>query len=400
MITYTVSSTPPVAAFSGTPTSGNTPLTVAFTDASTNTPTSWYWEFGDGSSTNNTAQNPVHAYSSAGTYSVNLTATNGDGSDYEYKSSYITVSEPETHPPVAAFSGSPTSGTRPLSVTFTDASTNTPVSWSWDFGDGNTSSSQNPVHVYDFAGTFTVSLTATNGDGSDSEVKTSYITVTTPTPVPTTYPTAGPTPVAWYNNKTIFEIATLHTYSPTGVTQKCVIMRGSTDISDTVWFVYGGAHNTYNWKTKDQVKGGTYNQTQCNFPLFPGKTYYYRAASASGYGAEYNFTMTALGVQPTSTYGHYAEEFIETEGNITAAGEMIFDPYTDKWGTIFISMVIGMIFVAICLKQNSSATPAILAFIVGVPLFAMMAPEYIKATQALLMVAVAGMIYYVFARRK
>lgn len=79
--------------------------------------------------------------------------------------------------PVAAFSGTPLSGTAPLSVTFTDASTNTPTSWSWDFGDTGTSTQQNPTHNYTAAGTYTVALTATNAGGSDVETKTGYITV-------------------------------------------------------------------------------------------------------------------------------------------------------------------------------------------------------------------------------
>ncbi|WP_413894551.1 hypothetical protein, partial [Candidatus Skiveiella danica] len=37
-----------VANFTANPTSGNLPLTVQFTDTSTNAPTSWFWEFGDG----------------------------------------------------------------------------------------------------------------------------------------------------------------------------------------------------------------------------------------------------------------------------------------------------------------------------------------------------------------
>jgi serine protease len=167
---------PPVAAFSGTPTSGYAPLAVTFTDASTNTPTSWAWTFGDGGTS--TAQNPAHTYAVAGTFTVVLTATNAYGSDSETKIGYITVTNPPTDPPVAAFSGTPTSGTVPLTVTFTDASTNTPTSWSWDFGDGGTSTVQHPSHIYATAGTFTVTLTATNAYGSDSEIKTGYITVT------------------------------------------------------------------------------------------------------------------------------------------------------------------------------------------------------------------------------
>ena len=83
-------------------------------------------------------------------------------------------------PPVAAFSGTPTSGTTPLAVQFTDASTNAPTSWSWNFGDSGTSTAQNPSHSYTSAGTYTVTLTATNAYGSDGETKTNYITVTDP----------------------------------------------------------------------------------------------------------------------------------------------------------------------------------------------------------------------------
>jgi len=92
-------------------------------------------------------------------------------------------SEPVT-PPVADFSGTPTEGTAPLTVQFTDESTNTPTSWSWNFGDGETSEEQNPTHIYTKAGTYTVTLTATNEGGSDDEVKTDYITVTSPVVAP------------------------------------------------------------------------------------------------------------------------------------------------------------------------------------------------------------------------
>jgi len=73
--------------------------------------------------------------------------------------------------------GSPTSGTVPLTVNFTDQSTNSPTSWSWNFGDSGTSTAQNPSHQYTSTGQFTVSLTATNAYGSDGETKNNYITV-------------------------------------------------------------------------------------------------------------------------------------------------------------------------------------------------------------------------------
>ena len=79
--------------------------------------------------------------------------------------------------PVADFSASATSGTRPLDIDFTDLSTGTIDSWSWDFGDGGTSTAQNPSHTYNSTGHFTASLTVTGPAGSDTETKTDYISI-------------------------------------------------------------------------------------------------------------------------------------------------------------------------------------------------------------------------------
>lgn len=164
---------PPVADFTGTPTSGDASLSVDFTDLSTNTPTSWAWDFGDGGTSTN--KNPSYVYVTPGTYTVALTATNADGSDTETKTNYITVTTPSA--PVADFNGVPVNGSAPLAVYFTDLSTNTPASWSWDFGDSGTSTDQNPIHTYTTPGVYTVALTVTNAGGSDTETKTDYITV-------------------------------------------------------------------------------------------------------------------------------------------------------------------------------------------------------------------------------
>jgi len=188
------------ANFTATPTSGAAPLTVRFTDSSTGTPTNWNWSFGDGSSVNSTMQNPVHTYSSAGTYTISLTATNSVGSNTFTRTNYITVSSAVVVP-VASFTGTPTSGTAPLTVTFTDSSTNTPTSWSWNFGDSSSvnATSQNPVHPYASAGTYTVALTATNSAGSNTLTRTSYITVSSAVVTPVANfagtPTSGTAPL-------------------------------------------------------------------------------------------------------------------------------------------------------------------------------------------------------------
>ena len=82
-----------------------------------------------------------------------------------------------TYTTTAAFIATPTSGTVPLTVGFTDQSTNIPTSWNWDFGDGGTSSQQNPSNTYSSVGKYTVSLEVTNQYGSNTETKTNYITV-------------------------------------------------------------------------------------------------------------------------------------------------------------------------------------------------------------------------------
>ena len=82
---------PPVANFSGSPTTVYPGDTVAFTDLSTNTPTSWSWSFAGGTPATSTTQNPSVVYNTAGTYGVDLTATNAGGSDLESKPNYITV---------------------------------------------------------------------------------------------------------------------------------------------------------------------------------------------------------------------------------------------------------------------------------------------------------------------
>jgi PKD repeat protein len=69
---------PPVASFTVSATTGTAPFTVSFTDTSTNSPTSWLWDFGDGTTSN--VASPSHTYAVPGTYSVSLTVTNAQGS--------------------------------------------------------------------------------------------------------------------------------------------------------------------------------------------------------------------------------------------------------------------------------------------------------------------------------
>src|SRR4030042_1839058 len=156
----------PRADFTGQPTTGNTPLTVEFTDRSTGHPTSWYWNFGDGK--DSPEQSPVHTYFSSGEFSVTLTTSNEYGSSYVSKPYFIHAI------PVlkSGFVAEPKTGKAPLVVKFTDISTGNPETWNWNFGDGTTSSHPNPVHTYPTPGAFDVNLTVTSGMNKDTSVQT------------------------------------------------------------------------------------------------------------------------------------------------------------------------------------------------------------------------------------
>ena len=167
---------PPVAEFSATPTTGEAPLDVAFTDLSTGEVDRWAWDFGDG--TTSTLQNPTHQYEEVGTFSVSLTATGLGGPDTMLKIDHIVADPPP--PPVVDFYAYPATGDAPLEVKFTDLTTGHANQWAWDFGDGGTSSSRHPLWVYETPGTFTVALTVTGLGGVVTETKVDFIAAEVP----------------------------------------------------------------------------------------------------------------------------------------------------------------------------------------------------------------------------
>lgn len=85
----TVLDNPLEAIFLASPTSGDAPLSVQFTDHSTGTPTSWNWDFGDGGTS--TEQNPIHVYTAPGVYDVYLTVSDGTSTHEGFVLQYIVV---------------------------------------------------------------------------------------------------------------------------------------------------------------------------------------------------------------------------------------------------------------------------------------------------------------------
>ena len=132
---------------------------VQFTDQSMPAD-SWQWFFNDGSGS--TAQNPTHAFSDSGMYSIRLVASNNGCKDSITRSKLIKVL-----PGLARF--------RPVyncsnkkEVYFKDSSV-LAQSWLWDFGDGTNSTQQNPTHQFANYQTYIVSLTTTNDSCTNTE---------------------------------------------------------------------------------------------------------------------------------------------------------------------------------------------------------------------------------------
>ncbi len=165
----------PVANFTADITSGTAPLTVNFVDQSTNTATTWQWNFGDGGTS--TQPNPAHTYNTGGSYTVTLTVSNVYGFDTKIETSFIIVNTSGGSTPVADFSADVTIGIAPLTVNFSDQSTNTPTTWQWEFGDGVTRTEQSPSHTYNTDGSYMVTLTVSNEYGNDTKIKINYIYV-------------------------------------------------------------------------------------------------------------------------------------------------------------------------------------------------------------------------------
>jgi len=244
----------PVANFSQNATQGCGMLVVSFQDLSTNTPTSWMWNFGDGFTS--VLQNPTHAYTAPGIYTVKLTATNASGSNMKTVTNLITVFE---RPTVAFHATSDTIGCQPFATAFTPQVTG-PVAitqYTWDYGDGQTSGLMQGDHTYNTPGVFSVTLTVRDANQcTGAKTHTSYITVK-PKPVAQYSATpvqacAPPLVVGFTDNSTGNGLTYLwnfgdgspistnqspsHTYTSSGQFSPTLIVQNDVGCTDTLQF--------------------------------------------------------------------------------------------------------------------------------------------------------------------
>ncbi|MBC8510857.1 MAG: PKD domain-containing protein [Cryomorphaceae bacterium] len=140
--------------------SGCQEMEVNFTDITTNSPDTWIWDFGDGSTSN--LQNPTHNFLISGDFDITLTTSKG-GQCIDTQIFYSAI-QVYANPNVQITADTTYGCSSPFNVEFSDATINA-VSWYWDFGNGTNSILQNPSASFFNYGSYDISLIVTNIKG-------------------------------------------------------------------------------------------------------------------------------------------------------------------------------------------------------------------------------------------
>jgi parallel beta-helix repeat protein len=154
----------PYVSFIFSPITPTTQQTVQFNDTSYDIDgyiTSWYWDFGDNTTSN--LKNTSHRYIDNGVYTITLNTTDDLGATNQTKQ-HITVLNVK---PEAKFIFTPDKPNDLQNISFNDTSVDVDgyiSSWSWNFGDNNTSNLKNPNHRYNDDGIYTITFTVTDDD--------------------------------------------------------------------------------------------------------------------------------------------------------------------------------------------------------------------------------------------
>jgi len=165
------SPTAPVANFTVSPNSGESPFTAKFTNTTTGNATSYIWKFGDNSEIS-TKKNPSHTYNVVGTYNVILEAIGPGGQTSSIRQ--VTVTNPQVPAPVADFDMSTQTGQVPLTLQLTNKSTGNIDSYLWDFDGDNITDSvdKDPTTKITTPGDYTIRLIVIGPGGQSETTKT------------------------------------------------------------------------------------------------------------------------------------------------------------------------------------------------------------------------------------
>ena len=219
------------------------PVGVTYTNTTTGA-TKYSWNFGNGQTS--TQQNPPMVnYTTAGTYTVTLIATNSSGCrDTFTRSIVVSNFQAGINAPASVCAGVP--------VTVSDNSTVGADSWSWSFPGAapGTSNASSTMVTYDTPGTYTISLSSQNiGLGCSASTTRTITVLPRPTPSFTNTPTTGCSPLT---------VNFTNTGQQTGATYSWDFGNGNTSTLANPTTVYNG-NGTYDVTLTMTTSGGCSN---------------------------------------------------------------------------------------------------------------------------------------------
>lgn len=158
----------------------NQPGAFQFENMSQGNPGTFYWNFGDGSSS--PEPNPMHIFPAPGLYSVSLTISSQDSTCWDTYTTQLFSGDTLSgcYANFSYYSIDSTGSTS--SYQFINQSSASAATFNWSFGDGTTSYEENPIHQYAQQGTYHVFLTITTADSACTATEMHEIHVGTPQP--------------------------------------------------------------------------------------------------------------------------------------------------------------------------------------------------------------------------
>ncbi len=234
----------PTAIFGTNVNTGCSPLTLDFSNSSLGLPDTYFWDFGDGTTSNTSDSLFNHTFTTGAsdtTYTIMLVVENECGSDTAYHT--ITVLPNSV---TAFFNADQTVGCEPLTVNFTQFSQSSTF-YSWDFGDGNVSTLHDPTHTFVNPGTYNVQLFVNDGCSYD----TASVSIT-----------VNPSPVVDF------------TTAPDSVcvNQDFTFTNLSVGLASVDWDFGDGNTSTLSNPNHSYISSGTYNVTLTGTSLTNGCT--------------------------------------------------------------------------------------------------------------------------------
>ncbi len=130
-------------------------LTVHFNSNTSNNISNYFWDFGDGNTSNDST--PTHTYTNPGIYHVCLDAYDANGNCSDFVCKEIIVGSVECNANFSVYIDSVSN-----TAHFNNQSTGMYTQSYWEFGDGNFSFNEDPVYTYPAPGYYVASLSVWN----------------------------------------------------------------------------------------------------------------------------------------------------------------------------------------------------------------------------------------------